>query len=624
MDRAKITPLLPSICLTWPKCYLGNRNCPNRIYLYRNTLGQPVAPTQQWATQVCLTFQAKHLWQTLVTVLFLRNTPPLISKGLHIRPHTLRCRRLRVYIQEEQALSKVMQELLTIKASNIHTHFIPLNTVNRSREFQRHTCRLILAGQTQLLRLALRHNMLETLLASPASRLWDRTRSFLSGMAMGQGYRRYRLEPLKVNPVSFLGRRLAYQFNPAAGSTSSLSSRPRSAIPSSPRGPPRKPKQSGHALWVGNLPSGTQVIHLKDHFSREATKTIESVFLISKSNCAFVNYRNDEACTAAMTRFHDSRFQGVRLVCRLRRGAAASSPGVPTGPASLTSSTAPSQTAIESIRRNREVSSRAEALANPEASTDDEVSPQKVDRYFIMKSLTAEDIELSIRNSIWATQAHNEEALNKAFNVGSFAAIGIFYADSRQTSKNVYLVFSANKSGEYFGYARMASPIDAEVAASLDWAPKADTVIDDPELPRSFPTPATEWAPKGRIIDDSARGTIFWEADHEDGDTAPTVGDEAEPPKETEAADEDDEAGSQSEAQAFGKPFKIEWIATNRLPFYRTRGLRNPWNANREVKIARDGTELEPGVGRRLLQMFEFHRTAPSPTTVQSTWPAGR
>ncbi|KAL9612883.1 MAG: hypothetical protein Q9167_002567 [Letrouitia subvulpina] len=403
-------------------------------------------------------------------------------------------------------------------------------------------------------------------------------------------------------------RRLAYRFNLIPGSMSSLSSRPRSAVPSSPRGPPRKPKQSGHALWVGNLPSGTQVIHLKDHFSREATKTIESVFLISKSNCAFVNYRTDEACAAAMTRFHDSRFQGVRLVCRLRRGAAASSPGIPTGPASLVSSTAPSQTAIESIRQNREVSSRAEALANPEASADSDASPKTVDRYFIMKSLTAEDIELSIRNSIWATQAHNEEALNKAFN----------------TSKNVYLIFSANKSGEYFGYARMASPIDAEVAASLDWAPKADTVIDDPELPRSFPTPPTEWAPKGHIIDDSARGTIFWEADHEDSDIAPAADDEEEPPKETEAADEYDEAVSQSEAQAFGKPFKIEWIATNRLPFYRTRGLRNPWNANREVKIARDGTELESGVGRRLLQMFEFHRTAPSPTAVQSAWPAGR
>ena len=64
------------------------------------------------------------------------------------------------------------------------------------------------------------------------------------------------------------------------------------SLNSVPRGPPRKPKQSGHALWVGNLPPGATVIDLKDHFSREATRDIESLFLISKSNCAFVNYRN--------------------------------------------------------------------------------------------------------------------------------------------------------------------------------------------------------------------------------------------------------------------------------------------------------------------------------------------
>jgi YT521-B-like domain len=56
--------------------------------------------------------------------------------------------------------------------------------------------------------------------------------------------------------------------------------------------------------------------------------------------------------------------------------------------------------------------------------------------------------------------------------------------------------------------------------------------------------------------------------------------------------------------QAFGKPFRVEWLSTERLPFYRTRGLRNPWNSNREVKIARDGTELEPSVGKRLVSMF--------------------
>ncbi|KAL8971667.1 MAG: hypothetical protein Q9183_000940 [Haloplaca sp. 2 TL-2023] len=362
-------------------------------------------------------------------------------------------------------------------------------------------------------------------------------------------------------------------------------------IPSSPRGPPRKPKQSGHALWVGNLPSDTQIYELKDYFSREATTTIESVFLISKSNCAFVNYRTDEACAAAMSRFHDSRFKGVRLVCRLRKGATTPGGGVPTGPANLMPATIASQTAIESIRQNREVSKRAEAMAQIEG-TDQGQGPSKgLDKYFIMKSLTMEDMELSVRNSIWATQAHNEEALNKAF----------------ETVESVYLIFSANKSGEYFGYARMASAITEEVAAGLDWAPKPGALVNDPELPRAIPTAKTEWAPKGRVIDDSARGTIFWEADVEDMDLAPIVDGEVDHPEDsdpTDVAEEADESINQSGAQAFGKPFKIEWIATNRLPFYRTRGLRNPWNANREVKIARDGTELETSVGRRLLQMF--------------------
>ena len=60
------------------------------------------------------------------------------------------------------------------------------------------------------------------------------------------------------------------------------------------------------------------------------------------------------------------------------------------------------------------------------------------------------------------------------------------------------------------------------------------------------------------------------------------------------------------EAQSFGKPFRIQWLSTERVPFHRTRGLRNPWNANREVKIARDGTEIEPSVGRKLIALFHL------------------
>jgi hypothetical protein len=178
------------------------------------------------------------------------------------------------------------------------------------------------------------------------------------------------------------------------------------------RGPPRKPKQSGHALWVGNLPPGANVVDLKDHFSRDATNDILSVFLISKSNCAFVNYNSEESCSAAMTRFHDSCFQGVRLVCRLRRTSVNPTTVVQTGPAAASGS---SPAVVEPAL---EVES---AVQEPETSTEvQDATPGTSlakDKFFIVKSLTVEDLKLSVRNGVWATQSHNEEALNKAYEV---------------------------------------------------------------------------------------------------------------------------------------------------------------------------------------------------------------
>ncbi|KAJ4408062.1 hypothetical protein N0V91_003410 [Didymella pomorum] len=365
-----------------------------------------------------------------------------------------------------------------------------------------------------------------------------------------------------------------------------------SSVSSIPRGPPRKPKQSGHALWVGNLPPGTTVVSLKDHFSREATKDIESLFLISKSNCAFVNYRTEASCTAAMHRFHDSRFSGVRLVCRLRRSSAPAS-GVPTGPSAMLGTHQCAASPPTSPKQDGEaVDGLQDGVSDSPADQVDgetHTSSTAANKYFIVKSLTLQDLELSIRNGIWATQSHNEEVLNKAY----------------QSAENVYLIFSANKSGEYFGYARMTSPILEEGSDLIGAAPKPENIMDAPDVPKSIPTPATEWAPKGRIIDDSARGTIFWEAELSESETEDEV---------VEKIDTHVDGDSPVVAQSWGKPFKVEWLSVNRLPFYRTRGLRNPWNANREVKIARDGTELEPSVGERLIQMF--HRLGPSSSGV--------
>ena len=395
-------------------------------------------------------------------------------------------------------------------------------------------------------------------------------------------------------------------------------------VPSFPRGPPRKPKQSGHALWVGNLPPAATVTDLKDHFSRDATRDIESLFLISKSNFAFVNYRTEAACIAAMNRFHDSRFHGVRLVCRLRRGSSAS-PNFPTAAdSSIAACNLPDglgTKAMLNVLPHEVPDGSHEGMSDdwPDGLSDGHPTPsnpvivgqkragesnrtasdsgssisgdsckQKVpEKFFIVKSLTVQDLEASVRNGIWATQSHNEEGLNRAFD----------------EAENVYLVFSANKSGEYFGYARMASAITGEPVnlSSLSEIEYTKSV----GAPQSIPTPATESAPKGRIIDDSARGTIFWEADISDSDPeSPTK-----------------ESGEGISGQNWGRQFKIEWVSTARLPFFRTRGLRNPWNANREVKIARDGTELEPSVGRRLVQMFARPPQAHSGVAMMS--PAG-
>lgn len=333
---------------------------------------------------------------------------------------------------------------------------------------------------------------------------------------------------------------------------------------------------------MGNLPPNANVTDLKDHFSEDATKEIESLFLISKSNCAFVNYITGAACVAAVNRFHDSRFHGVRLICRLRRGST-STPTVIPSLSLENSETTPSHHSSDSstlLSQNSSASSAmpshhssmssvssgvAEKLLGPtivgsgdvhtppiidretideeKAPSDDSISriPEK---FFIVKSLTVQDLEASVRNGIWATQSHNEKALNEAY----------------ENADNVYLIFSANKSGEYFGYARMASTISSEpVNLSSTFT---QTEVLSSGAPQSITTPATATAPKGKIIDDSARGTLFWEAEHSGNE------DESSPVKV-----EGEFVGNQN----WGKQFNIEWISTERQPFYRTRGLRNPW-----------------------------------------------
>jgi hypothetical protein len=156
----------------------------------------------------------------------------------------------------------------------------------------------------------------------------------------------------------------------------------------------------------------------------------------------------------------------------------------------------------------------------------------------------------------------------------------------------------------------MLSPISDDEELALEMPPRPEPLAGTTDELEVTTTAATSTAPKGRIIDDSARGTIFWEVessedehDNPDGEKGVDgTGAGSGPPISAPGSiTVDDE-----EAQSFGKPFRIQWLSTERVPFHRTRGLRNPWNANREVKIARDGTEIEPTVGRKLIALFHL------------------
>ena len=59
-------------------------------------------------------------------------------------------------------------------------------------------------------------------------------------------------------------------------------------------------------------------------------------------------------------------------------------------------------------------------------------------------------MDLSFQNGLWATQRHNEGVLDRAY----------------RTAKDVYLVFSVNKSGEFYGYARYV--LSEDVLARID------------------------------------------------------------------------------------------------------------------------------------------------------------
>lgn len=467
---------------------------------------------------------------------------------------------------------------------------------------------------------------------------------------------------------------------------------------------------------------------------------VASIHLISRSNCAFVNFQTITHLTAAIQHFngqplrpHDPRCP--RLVCRVRareddlkagvggqRGAgvhvrmvkdqkqkakarATASPGeseAVTSSDDLVPTTASSLSSDDERghgRRGGKPAKHASSSGSYASTNSSLLSQHFPKRYFILKSLTQFDLDLSVEKGLWATQRHNEGILDQAY----------------RTSKDVYLIFGVNKSGEFYGYARMAGPVlhhhDEQHGEGhqVSWAsrssidspptrrtsssaadasgtssqrnyasylsPSEGRVVDESPLPIESPeaaylppqsntkaatapsvmqgernllssdssgiphhgkfsyrTPSAlaaapaimagyqqhseedirldPLAPMRAVKHPEAIGLSFsavHEAEERYG-SPPSTGPSGVAPSapDTKGKGRDGPADTKAgDGPSWGDSFRVEWLRTDRLPFHRTRHLRNPWNHDREVKVSRDGTELDPSVGQALLDEWD-------------------
>ncbi|CAO1623842.1 unnamed protein product [Parajaminaea phylloscopi] len=302
--------------------------------------------------------------------------------------------------------------------------------------------------------------------------------------------------------------------------------------------------RSDYVMWVGNIPSNATHPELRQFFSRIPSEDLPegpeaqsdgilSIFIISRSNCAFVNYTSQTHLDAALAYFHNQVLRpddprAAKLICRPRKkedelqaGVAGqrgkghhvaflkeaqrrlredqgSRPeteaiqmpdgvvetsreptygsdqlrdrsGLATQPGAF--SLAPASTLGMAVVPKDVVCASMSSVTTPSAdsattsSADISYTSTNSDllrhrafhrRYFIIKSRSVEELERSVATARWSTQTHNEAVLDQAYRL----------------SEQVTLIFSANSSGAFFGYAQMAGPISPRRNAGTTLAPQ--------------------------------------------------------------------------------------------------------------------------------------------------------
>ena len=245
---------------------------------------------------------------------------------------------------------------------------------------------------------------------------------------------------------------------------------------------PKPPTHSPFAMWCGNVPSDCTEGEIFTYFTTRSSPSsdpdittdtdvdlnipgVESIHLISRSNCCFVNYRSDihlqhaiATTNGASLRPDDWRLRP--LVCRVRKGDDDSTKsgvgaqrlgGLHHGYVADKQNTSP---VVEDNKRlsAAEKVSEKETRSWSNSTTSSFLSQHFPTRYFILKAKNEQDLQISVETGLWTTQLHNNVSLSfSTFDKITTLTQHLYYRQpvldqAYRTSKDgVFLIFGANR-----------------------------------------------------------------------------------------------------------------------------------------------------------------------------------
>ncbi|KIX07357.1 uncharacterized protein Z518_02010 [Rhinocladiella mackenziei CBS 650.93] len=421
-----------------------------------------------------------------------------------------------------------------------------------------------------------------------------------------------------------------------------------------------------YALWVGNIPPKTTVMNLRDYFLQPNPQDLLSISYNPDAKYAFVNFNSETGRVAAIQQAASRLFEGKRLDCRIRQDSISRSTKVNYG----LNQTGPQRSISICCDQPNNLRHKVEELSHfPESDR----SQWGKDKFYIIKSVSLQALYQSLEQGQWYIPKRHIERLNHAFQTAnkvyflfSLNGSGEFFGYASMMSEVRAVEEPPPTSHQSNDIHQIDSSSSEDVSSYLakDQQEETQTSFElrsrTPSL-TSSDSSTDSLLGLGSISYEPERRRIIWEAtrhqstcldegprDHSslmrssakhssDPSSTPTptrlqyspFSGPGRPVELGNLLNTTSLLGSSgtgadqllSKLERFSSPCRIKWHSTENIPFDEVRGLKNSWNSNNEIHIARNVTAVEPRAGTALIKFWrEKEEARRMKVAVKAAW----